>query len=135
MLLWSTCTRLRIFRNLCAPYATSSRPFTHLTQSLRAFTHEIELLCNIRKLTHSYASFQQPLRNLCAPFTHPDRPGSVLVYILTIGLLVIIRLSRDGLGNVDWSEVSRSVPVSFCAPCLHHFRHSTPDGRGGQLTS
>lgn len=77
------------FSNLYVPLArfyAPNGPFTQHTQPLRNLR---ALFRTKRTLTHPYAPFQQPLSNLCAPFTPPDRPGSVLVYLFTIGLLPI----------------------------------------------
>ena len=95
------------FYALCGTFTHLTQPYAPCATSSRAFSLHIAPLRNIRNRAH-----------LCAPFTHPDRPGSVLVYILAIGLLVVTCRSRDSFGSVDWSEVSQPVPVSFCAPCL-----------------
>ena len=112
------------FYALCGTFTHLTQPYAPCATSSRAFSLHIAPLRNIRNRAH-----------LCAPFTHPDRPGSVLVYILAIGLLVVTCRSRDSFGSVDWSEVSRPVPVSFCAPCLRQVSLFYAGSRGGQSTS
>ena len=128
-----------------APYASFAHLLHALTHFLRAFTHQTDPLRSIRNPCAIFARFSAPnapLRTLTHPFSylsatfaHPLRLLTDLVpFLFTFSQLVSCR-SRDSFENVDWSEVSRSVPVSAYAPDSHLFHHSTPGSRRGRSSS